>query len=121
MNLKTPLLSLTLATGISALLYAQQTEHVDLNAIHKIKVAELSTAGGRGGPPQPPGAGSQVMDTMWFLTDRYGPRLANSPQFRAAGEWAVTRLKEWGLNNVHLEKWATKDVPSGPIPGWQIT
>jgi carboxypeptidase Q len=121
MRLKTSILCLTFATGISALLYAQQQEQVDLNVIHKIKVAELSTPGGRGGPPASANAGSKVMDTMWWLTDRYGPRLANSPQFRAAGEWAAGRLKEWGLSNVHLEKWATKDVPSGPIPGWQIT
>ena len=61
------------------------------------------------------------MDTMWNLTDRYGPRLTNSPQFQAAGAWAVTQLKEWGLSNVALEKWSTKDVPSGAIPGWQVT
>ena len=61
------------------------------------------------------------MDIMWKLTDQYGPRLTNSPQFRAAGEWAVTQLKEWGLSNVHLEKWSTEDVTSGPIPGWQLT
>jgi len=122
MHLKIPVFCLALTAGISALLYAQQQEHVDLNVIHKIKVAELSTGGGRGGPPAPGAdrAGSKVMDTMWYLTDRYGPRLTNSPQFRAAGEWAVGRLKEWGLSNVHLEKWATKDVPSGPIPGWEI-
>ncbi len=69
-------------------------ERVDLNVIHKIKAEEL-------------GSDSKVMDTMYNLTDRYGPRLTNSPQFRAAGEWAVGQLKEWGLSNVHLEKWAT--------------
>src|ERR1700691_1670930 len=102
MRLKTTLLLLTLATGISALLFAQQQEHVDLNVIHKVKAAELS-GGGRGGAAAgAPQTGSKVMDTMWYLTDRYGPRLTNSPQFQAAGAWAVSQLKEWGLSNVAL-------------------
>jgi carboxypeptidase Q len=105
---------LTLSMGLTPLVFAQQPEHVDLNVIHKIKVAEFG-AGGRGGPP------SRVMETMWNLTDRYGPRLTNSPQFRAAGAWAVGQLKEWGLSNVQLETWPTSGVTSGPIPGWQVT
>ncbi|MBZ5626308.1 MAG: M20/M25/M40 family metallo-hydrolase, partial [Acidobacteriia bacterium] len=46
-------------------------------------------------------------------------RLTNSPQFRAAGAWAEGQLKEWGLSNVHLEKWATP--ADNKIPSWQIT
>src|SRR5664280_1512908 len=83
-------------------------ERVDLNVIHKIKVAELGGGGGGRGP-------SRVMDIMYNLTDRYGPRLTNSPQFRAAGLWAAGQLKEWGLSNVQLEKW------SSDMPGWQCT
>ena len=57
----------------------------------------------------------KVMDTMFQLTDVYGPRLTNSPQFRAAGDWAVKQLKEFGLDNVKLEKW-------GPFGrGWAYT
>ena len=106
-----------LALGLAALVYAQQPERVELNVIHRIKTAELGTGGrgGRGGPP------SKVMDTLWTLTDRYGPRLTNSPQFRAAGAWAVGQLKEWGLSNAGLEKWSTAGLSSGPIPGWQVT
>jgi len=101
-------------------------ERVDLNVIHKIKEAELGGGrgfgGGGGGAAQGgPARGSQVMNIMYNLTDRYGPRLTNSPQFRAAGEWAVGQLKEWGLSNVHLEKWATTGGRGGPIPGWQVT
>src|SRR5579885_734657 len=82
------------------LLLAQQPERVDLNAIHRIRGEAI-------------GRNSKVMDTMWNLTDKYGPRLTNSPQFRRAGDWAVSQLKEWGLSNVHLEKW-------GPFgPGWE--
>jgi len=75
------------------------------------------------------------METLYNLTDRYGPRLTNSPQFRAAGEWAVKQLNEWGLSNVHLEKWATAPPPAAAadaaaaagrggraaIPGWEFT
>src|SRR5438874_2988018 len=89
---------------VPALLHGQ--ERVDLNVIHKIKTEEL-------------GANSKVMEIMHKLTDQYGPRLTNSPQFRAAGDWAVKQMQEWGLANAHLEKWATpKD---NPIPSWQVT
>ena len=85
-----------------------------MNAIHKIKVAELGSGGGGfgGGGARSP---STVMDIVYNLTDRYGPRLTNSPQFRAAGQWAAGQLKEWGLSNVQLEKW------SSDMPGWQCT
>ena len=63
-------------------------ERVDLNAIHKIKVAELGGGGGGFGGGGGRGA-SRVMDMIYNLTDRYGPRLTNSPQFRAAGVWAA--------------------------------
>src|SRR4051812_39705364 len=116
----TRLIASTLLLVIPALALAQpaqSAEMVDLNVIHRIKTAEFGEGGGagggrgggRGGPP------SKVMDTLWNLTDRYGPRLTNSPQFRAAGNWAVGQLKEWGLTNVQLEKWPTADVQSGPI------
>ncbi|MES1262351.1 MAG: M20/M25/M40 family metallo-hydrolase [Acidobacteriota bacterium] len=112
---KTSLAVLSASLAVSALLYAQQSEKVDLSVIHKIKVAEFGNGGGGRGA-----VASKVMDTLWSLTDRYGPRLTNSPQFRVAGDWAVGQLKEWGLSNVHLEKWATEGVKSGAIPGWQV-
>ncbi len=46
---------------------------------------------------------SQVMETVSWLTDVYGPRLANSPNIRKAADWTVTQLKGWGLANPHLE------------------
>src|SRR5215831_11150321 len=87
-------------------------ERVDLNVVRKIKAAELGGGGGFGGGGGGGRGGaatsaSKVMDTMYNLTDRYGPRLTNSPQFRAAGDWAVGQLKEWGLANVKLEEWDT--------------
>ena len=115
-------LTVALAVPLSLVIAQQPTEKVDLNAIHKLKAAEGIGAGGggfgRGGAGR---SGSQVMTTMYYLSDRYGPRLTNSPQFRAAGEWAVGQLKEWGLSSVHLEKWSTAGGRGGPIPGWQMT
>ena len=48
------------------------------------------------------------MDTAWWLTDMYGPRLTNSPQMRAAADWAVKKLNEWGLANVKQEPWGSE-------------
>ena len=124
MQRKTLFLAFTLALAVPlSLVIAQQpAEKIDLNAIHKLKAAEGIGAGGGFGRGGGGGrGGSQVMTTMYYLTDRYGPRLTNSPQFRAAGDWAVGQLKEWGMSNVHLEKWSTAGGRGGPIPSWQIT
>src|ERR1051325_4224111 len=119
MSRKTSLIVLLAAPLV---LLAQMQEKVDLNVVHKIKTAELGAGGGFGGGGAGGGrGGSQVMSIMYNLTDRYGPRLTNSPQFRAAGEWATGQLKEWGLSNVHLEKWSTAGGRGGAIPGWQMT
>ena len=48
---------------------------------------------------------SQIMHTMHYLTDIYGPRLTGSPNHKAAAEWALKQMKEWGLENTHLEPW----------------
>ena len=66
-------------------------ERVDLDAIYKIKDEGLSR--------------SEVMDTLWYLTDLYGPRLTNSPNLRAAATWAIERMTRWGLTGVRQEVW----------------
>ena len=48
---------------------------------------------------------SQIMRTMHFLTDVYGPRLTGSPNHKAAAEWAAKQMTEWGFVNAHLEPW----------------
>ncbi|HLH01848.1 MAG TPA: M20/M25/M40 family metallo-hydrolase [Bryobacteraceae bacterium] len=48
---------------------------------------------------------SQVMDTLEALTDLHGPRLTASPEFKDAADWAMGRLKEYGIENVHGEPW----------------
>ena len=57
-------------------------------------------------------AHSQVMRTLHFLTDVYGPRLTGSPNHKAAAEWAVKQMSEWGFVNGHLEPWEFGH------PGW---
>ncbi|MBV8820646.1 MAG: M20/M25/M40 family metallo-hydrolase [Acidobacteriaceae bacterium] len=66
-------------------------EKVDLSIVHQIKTEAFEN--------------SKVMDHLSYLTDWYGPRLTGSPEFKEAADWAVKRLKEFGLDNPHLEKW----------------
>ena len=48
---------------------------------------------------------SKIMDTLYQITEARGPRLTASPQFDNAAAWTVSQLREYGLQNVHLEKW----------------
>jgi hypothetical protein len=48
---------------------------------------------------------SQIMHTMHFLTDVHGPRLTGSPNYKAAADWALQQMKDWGFENGHLEPW----------------
>ncbi len=48
---------------------------------------------------------SQIMRTMHFLTDVYGPRLTGSPNHKGAAEWAIKQMASWGFDNAHLEPW----------------
>lgn len=57
---------------------------------------------------------SQVMEIASYLTDVYGPRLTFSNEYRQAADWAASKMKEWGLENVHYEKWG----PAGK--GWTL-
>jgi carboxypeptidase Q len=63
----------------------------DYNAIYKLKDEGFNR--------------SQVMEIESYLTDVYGPRVTNSPNLRAAGEWTIGKMKEWQLANVHEETW----------------
>jgi hypothetical protein len=45
------------------------------------------------------------MDHLFYLTDANGPRLTGSPGFQTAVDWAVGRIKEWGVDNARLETW----------------
>jgi hypothetical protein len=48
---------------------------------------------------------SQIMRTMHFLTDVYGPRLTGSPNHENAAKWAVQQMEKWGFKNGKLEPW----------------
>jgi hypothetical protein len=48
---------------------------------------------------------SQILRTLHHLTDLYGPRLTGSPNHKAAAEWAVKQMTQWGLTNGRLEPW----------------
>jgi hypothetical protein len=78
---------------------AQQAhENIDYDAIYRIKEEGFQR--------------SQVMEITSYLTDVHGPRLTNSPNYKAAADYAVKKMTEWGLTNVKLEPW-------GPFgPGW---
>lgn len=56
---------------------------------------------------------SQIMRTIHYLTDLYGPRLTGSPRHKAAAEWAAKQLEQWGLKNARLEAW------DFGRPGWE--
>ncbi len=57
-------------------------------------------------------ANSQVMRTLHYLADVYGPRVTGSPNHKAAAEWAVKTMTGWGMQNGHLEPW------DWGKPGW---
>jgi hypothetical protein len=87
---KTAILLLFLAAFV-ALPTAQQAERLDFAAIGQIRDEGLNR--------------SQVMDTLFWLTDRYGPRLTGSPAVNDAAAWTMTKMADWGLTNVHREEW----------------
>lgn len=90
--LRTRYARLTLAAAAVAVpLLLLGAEAVDLSIVNRIKSEAFEH--------------SKVMDHMFYLTDVHGPRLTGSPNYKAAGDWAVGRLKEYGLVNVKEEKW----------------
>ncbi|HEY2865827.1 MAG TPA: hypothetical protein VGJ02_01930, partial [Pyrinomonadaceae bacterium] len=48
---------------------------------------------------------SRVLKTFEHFTEAIGPRLTGSPAAKAADDYAVDILKEWGIGNAHLEPW----------------
>ncbi len=72
-------------------LHAQ--ERIDWQTVEKIREEGLNN--------------SQVMKTLFYLTDVHGPRLTGSPGLKAASEWSRDKLQEWGLTGARLEPWGT--------------
>lgn len=70
---------------------AQQSEPLDTVTIKKIKDEGFKR--------------SKLMANLSMLTDVYGPRLTNSPNFKKAAEYAKATLESYGLQNVHIDYW----------------
>jgi carboxypeptidase Q len=61
---------------------------------------------------------TQVQDHLDHLCNRIGPRLTGSDNLQVAVEWAESRFRELGLEQVRLEPWG--EVPVGFNRGpWQ--
>src|SRR5579871_4854763 len=83
------------AASVPLLLWAG--EKVDLLVMNRIKSEAFEN--------------SKVMDHMFYLTDVNGPRLTGSPAYKAAADWVVKRMTEYGL--------AAKEEKWGPFGrGW---
>ena len=89
----------SIVAGVSAQSLAAQ-ERPDNATVERIKAEEMNH--------------SQIMDIMSWLSDVYGPRLTWSPNLTRAANWAMSEMKQWGLENVHEETW---DTPRGL--GWE--
>jgi len=77
----------------------QQEEPIDLDVTNRIIEEAYSH--------------SQVLGLVSTLTDVHGPRLSGSSKFFDAGEWALTTLDEWGIQNARMEHRIPAD------PGWE--
>lgn len=84
------ILAFAIAFACSSLAVRAQ-EDKDLSALHQIKIEAFEN--------------SQVMDHLWNISDRYGPRLTASPEWEQGAQWAMQAMKDFGLTNVHEEKW----------------
>jgi carboxypeptidase Q len=79
-----------IAVAFAAVPGAQQPDKLDYAAIGQIRDEGLNR--------------SQAMETLFWLTDRYGPRVTGSPAMEEAGAWTMKKMTEWGLANVHREE-----------------
>jgi carboxypeptidase Q len=57
---------------------------------------------------------SQVMETLSYLSDVYGPRLSGSPAYYEAAQWSKQRLESWGIENVRFDSYGDD------LRGWEI-
>lgn len=89
--MKHSLFVVTLAAAITAVATPLAQEKVDTDIQWKIRREATEH--------------SQILRTLHFLTDVYGPRLTGSPNLKAAQEWVIQETTKWGLKNAHLEPW----------------
>lgn len=92
-------LTIALLFASTLALTAQSPTGVDQATIAKIRGEAITN--------------SQAMDTHWWLSEGLGPRPTGTPGYQAAADWAMKKFNEWGLKNVHIERF-----PFGQ--GWTI-
>jgi carboxypeptidase Q len=93
-------LLLTIIATTSLVRAQQPAEKVDFDVINRLKDEEQNR--------------SQIMETASYLTDVIGPRLTNSPNLKQAQQYAIDKLRAFGVSNPHLEAW-------GPFGrGWAL-
>lgn len=80
-----------IAIALACVATALAADQVDLGVVYRIKTEAFDH--------------SKVMEHLEYLSDVYGPRLTASPEFTEAADWTVQRLRDYGLENVHTEKW----------------
>jgi hypothetical protein len=90
-GLRLPLAIVVGAAAASTAAVATAQDPVDLSVVHRIKAEAFQNG--------------KVMDHLFFLTDVGGPRLTASPGQRAAADWAIARLKSFGIDNARSEPW----------------
>jgi hypothetical protein len=87
--MRTHILILALIGSFSVL--AQPSEPVDTAMVSKIMNEGLTR--------------SKLMANLSMLTDVYGPRLTNSPNYKKAAEYAKATLESYGVQNVQIDYW----------------
>lgn len=58
---------------------------------------------------------SQAVESLQELTDTFGGRVAGSSAYDRSAEWAVAKLRSYGIANVGLERFT---IPNGWERGW---
>jgi carboxypeptidase Q len=89
MRLKTFVVAAGMVAVATLPFAAQERASDDINA--KIRQEEMTH--------------SQIMRTLHYFADVYGPRLTGSPNHKAAADWAIKQMTAWGMTNGHLEPW----------------
>src|SRR5262245_56010205 len=82
-------LALAVPFGVASAVAGQDA--VDLPVVHRMKPEAFQNG--------------KVMAHLFYLTDVGGPRLTASPGQRAAADWAIARLKGWGIDGARSEPW----------------
>ncbi len=99
--LATVALSIAVCVALPLLATSESINYEDIN---KIKAEGLQR--------------SQAMDLCSWLSDVYGPRLTGSPAIEKAADWAMGKMKEWGLVNVKMEPWTNQQNINRIPRGW---